>query len=135
MIMTIKEKLIKELNKDKIICLEKASGVVEAIKSFRNVGGKLSNLKFGVQSYQVLLTIFADLITEHNITLNTDTFEELIENYSDVTGADYDSFDYSGLHPNLQGLKNQIDVQRRKILTNNLQTGLIDTRNIAKFSR
>lgn len=133
--MIVIEKLIQELNRDKRISFEKANGVVDAIKSFKNAGGNLADLKFDIESYQVLILIFIDVMKKSNFSLDFNTLEEIISKYCEIIKTDNNSFDTAKFYTNLQGLKNQVGVQRRKILTKNLQIGLIDTRNIAKFSR
>jgi hypothetical protein len=133
--MTVMEQLIQELSRDKRISFEKANGVVDAITSFKNAGGNLADLKFDIEPYQVLILIFIDMMKKSNFSLDVNTFEEIISKYCEIIKTDNNSFDTAKFYTNLQGLKNQIDVQRRKIPTKNLQTGLIDTRNLSKFSQ
>jgi hypothetical protein len=133
--MTVKEKLIHELSHDKRICFEKANGVLDAIKYFKNVGGNLADLKFDIESYQVLILIFVDMMKKPNFSLDVNSLEEIISKYCEIIKIDNSSFDTAKFYTNLQGLKNQVGVQRRKIPTKKLQTGLFDTRKYAKFSQ
>jgi hypothetical protein len=135
MIMVIMEKLVQELNRDKRISFEKANGVVDAIKSFKNAGGDLADLKFDIESYQVLILIFIDMMKKPNFSLDVITLEEIISKYCKIIKIENSSFDTAKFYTNLQGLKNQVGVQRRKIPTKKLQTVLFDTRKYSKFSQ
>jgi hypothetical protein len=108
--MTVMEKLIQELSRDRRICFEKVSKVVDAVISLKNVGGELANLKFDKKLYKDLSLLLSDLMADDNFELNIDILERLMFDYCELTNTDYNNFDYSAFYTTMQGLKNQIDV-------------------------
>jgi hypothetical protein len=126
--------LLQELNRDKKICFDNVNKVLYAVKTLKNSGGHLTDLKFDKQLYKDLNLLFITFTANDDFALSAETLEQLMFNYCDIINIDHSNFDYPLFYSNMQGLKNQIDVYRRKLPGRELQIGLIDTRKYTKFS-